>query len=453
VAPESHGARAWGREVKRIKVPVPGTVGRSVVINQPSDAGATLGVNLKGPDGSVLTIEALKALLDGSSGKLSSSAPPITLWQLIQQVPANIKDVALLQTAGVVQRMPDGSWITLPGALGVPGDDGEAGDDGPPGPPGVPGVPGPQGPQGIQGPAGTPGGPPGPVGPPAIDGEPGEDGPPGTPGQAGIAGPPGIQGLPGPAIFLFEDGADGEMGPPGPAGGVGASASAIAIPGTIADLQFWWEADNILAANGSAVSQLGDRTPWLGGIAASASSDGFTLETNALNTLPVLVFPPTSGPVFTFLSGFYLRQGATFFVVFNASTLAGTQAIVGGQAGSVALYLSNAGGGKLLLVDTQSAVLANDTTALATGRWYQVNASYNGSSGAYAFRVSRAAGSSGAATAGAGTGLSQYIGSDSGAGVNPLNAASLAAIIIYNRALSSTEISNVENYLNAKWGV
>lgn len=161
--------------MKRIKVSVPGTVGRSVVIDPSSSAGATLGVNLKGPDGSVLTVEALKALLGGasSSAKLSNSAPAITLWQLIQQVPANVKEVALLNTAGVIERMPDGSWITRPGALGVPGADGEPGDDGPPGPPG-------------------------------------------PPGRDGSPGPIGAPGPMGPAIFLFEEGLDGEMGPPGP---------------------------------------------------------------------------------------------------------------------------------------------------------------------------------------------------------------------------------------------
>jgi len=29
----------------------------------------------------------------------------------------------------------------------------------------------------------------------------------------------------------------------------------------------------------------------------------------------------------------------------------------------------------------------------------------------------------------------------------------LAAVIVYNRVLTTTEITNVENYLNAKWGV
>lgn len=434
--------------MKRIKVPVPGTVGRSVVIDQAA-AGATLGVNLKGPDGSVLTVDALKALLGGSSSKtIGNSAPAITLWQLIQQVPANVKAVALLDTAGVVERMPDGSWITRPGALGVPGNDGEPGEDGPPGPPGRDGA---QGPQGIQGPAGTPGGPPGPVGPPAIEGEPGEDGPPGPPGQAGAAGPTGASGPMGPAIFLFEEGSDGEMGPPGPQGPAGGgSAPSVGVPGTIADLQFWFEADNILAANGAVVSQLGDRTPWVGGLAAHASNNvAGSLSAAALNGLNAL----TLSSYFQLLYGFFQKQGSTIFVVFNASTLAGTQAILGGSGQSVALYLSNAGGGKLVLVSTASAVIATDTTALATGTWYQANTTYNPTTGGYAFRIARAATSSGTGGAGAGSGLTQYLGSDSSGGTNPLNSALVAALIVYNRVLTGTEITSVENYLHSKWGV
>ncbi|MGH8258784.1 MAG: hypothetical protein ACREUG_03740, partial [Steroidobacteraceae bacterium] len=180
--------------MSRIKVPVPGTVGRSVRIDPNATQGATLGVDLKGPGGAVLTVAQLKALL----GAASASGTPasamlgvsVTLWNLIQEIPANVTQVALLNTSGVVQRQGDGSWITrvIPaGGIGPPGMDGEPGEDGAwmPGPPGRDGA---AGAKGDPGPAGPSGGPVGPMGAPGFDGEPGEDGMWGAPGVPGSGG-------------------------------------------------------------------------------------------------------------------------------------------------------------------------------------------------------------------------------------------------------------------------
>jgi hypothetical protein len=307
VAAEPDGARAWGREVKRIKVPVPGTVGRSVVINQPSDAGATLGVNLKGPDGSVLTVDALKALLGGTSKSVAGSAPAVTLWQLIQQVPDNIKDVALLNTAGVVERQSDGSWVTRALGVGAPGMDGEPGEEGP----WIPGPPGRDGAQGIPGPIGPSGGPVGPMGPPGFDGEPGEielhPGPPGQRGTQGAAGPVGPRGFAGPPGLDGERGEDGMWGPPGPAApaGSGGGSAANITPDTHPSSPTLWDDEFEF---GSALDTTGARSsgakPWVvvnqpGTSTLNVSKGAFdlncTLASLSKNLSVVGVAPPSSG--------------------------------------------------------------------------------------------------------------------------------------------------------------
>jgi hypothetical protein len=229
------------------------------------------------------------------------------------------------------------------------------------------------------------------------------------------------------------------------------SGSSTALPGTINDLQLWIETDDILASNGSTVSTLGDRTPWLGGTRCYVSADAaVTLTAATLNALNAITWA-AGGGYFTLPTPFYQFNGSTIFVVFKLSSTAGTQALVGGATGSTALYGTNSGGGKLVLVDSGHAVLATDTTALSTGTWYQANATYNPSTGAYAFRVARAASSSGTAATGSGTGVTEYVGGDEA--TNTLAGASLAVLIVYNAVLSSAQISSVENYLHSKWGV
>jgi hypothetical protein len=88
------------------------------------------------------------------------------------------------------------------------------------------------------------------------------------------------------------------------------------------------------------------------------------------------------------------------------------------------------------------------------GTWFQANVTYTQSSGAFAFRQGRAAANSGTGSTGAGPAVTSILGDDNtGGGAAKLNATSLAAVIVYNRVLSPTEITTVEGYLHTKWGV
>jgi hypothetical protein len=253
-------------------------------------------------------------------------------------------------------------------------------------------------------------------------------------------------------------------------------SSTLAVPGTIPDLQFWWESDNILGSAGSAVTRLQERTPWIGGLAASASGDdtggGGTvavIDSTLQNGLPVLKWPaavisgvysipyPASLSTATGAVGFYFNNGATYFIVAKGSVFAAPQAILGGESNALSLYLVGvAGTAKISLGKTGTAIFASSTSAWTPGSFFQANVTYNSTTGAFAFRQGRASAGSGTSTtlgAGANSGeLTNLIGADISSS-SFLNAASLAAILAYNRVLNSSEITNVENYLLAKWGV
>jgi hypothetical protein len=117
-----------------VRVPVLGTVGQSVRIDQAATVGATIGADLKLPDGTTPTLAelaiALGVTVDESTGSLGPISP--TIWSLIAELPANIVAVEALATAGLVVRRSDGSWVTRTLAAGsakivVANGDGDAG--------------------------------------------------------------------------------------------------------------------------------------------------------------------------------------------------------------------------------------------------------------------------------------------------------------------------------------
>jgi len=153
----------------KIKVPVVGSQNRSVLLNPQATEGATFGTDLFFSDGkTVVTLQNLAAAL----GVTKQSAQPTVLWNQLAAIPPNVIQVANLSTAGIVRRLPDGTWITQPPTdfTSRPGPPGRAGRRGPPGIPGAPGAngtagsrgadgisilrPGPRGKQGFRGPQG-----------------------------------------------------------------------------------------------------------------------------------------------------------------------------------------------------------------------------------------------------------------------------------------------------------
>jgi hypothetical protein len=241
----------------------------------------------------------------------------------------------------------------------------------------------------------------------------------------------------------------------------------VGIPATIPDLVTWFSSDILVGSSGYPVTRIKEQVPWIGGpsfVNATGSAttqniiDSATL--NGLTLLKMSTGGASCGAVYP--SSLLLCQnsvsgaaGATYFAVVKPVALVGTalNAIIGGNTGSLALYLNTtASTQKIGLVKTGTAVISTATNAWTIGTAFQCNATYLASTGAYAFRQARATNGSGTGTANA-AGPIQFFGADSGGTGNFANGHSFAEIIAYDRVLSGTEIGVIEAYLLAKWGV
>jgi hypothetical protein len=322
-----------------------------------------------------------------------------------------------------------------------------------------------------------------------FGGDDGDDGSPGPPGINGIIGRDGVQGA---AVYMAaEDGEDGlwaipgSPGPPGAGGSitvtdgtntvagatsvgfVGATVSGTApnavvtitgggggtaLPGTIPDLQLWWESDDILGAVGSPVYRLRERTPWITGIAASQASSVVVIDGTPLNGLPVLAFPGTSSfGFFTLETGLQFPNGATYFVVAKGVVGGGTHALIAGATGSLALYLQGAGSGALQLVNDGIALIGACATPWTPGAFFQANATYDPITGDFSFRQGSTAVNSGTGASTVGTANpTNTLGNDT---FGSFLKGSAALIIIFARILTLPEIVAMEAYILAKWGV
>ncbi len=92
--------------------------------------GAQVGVNLRGPDGQILTAAQVINPTGGSSGGPSSIAS--TIWKLIREVPSNIQKLAALIGAGFAARQSNGDWalrsLQEGAGIDIANPDGDAGN-------------------------------------------------------------------------------------------------------------------------------------------------------------------------------------------------------------------------------------------------------------------------------------------------------------------------------------
>lgn len=92
--------------------------------------GAQVGVNLRGPDGQILTAAQVINPTTGGSGGPGSIAS--TIWKLVKEIPLNIQKLAALIGAGLAVRKNDGEWAlrTLQEGTGIDiaNPDGDAGN-------------------------------------------------------------------------------------------------------------------------------------------------------------------------------------------------------------------------------------------------------------------------------------------------------------------------------------
>lgn len=233
-----------------------------------------------------------------------------------------------------------------------------------------------------------------------------------------------------------------------------------AIPGTIPDLVYWWESDDILASAGSILMRLRERTPWISGVIASnpnATFIGGQLSSVAINGLPTLKTGLTSSTgAYNLTNPVAFPNGCTIFCVVNPGSSGTTeQAVFGGASGSLACALNTGSGvNKFTLIKSQLAVIGSSTASWTAGTPFQANATYNPTTGAFAFRQARtSAGSGTGATAAGTTVLTSFLFADGGLSVSNPISCSFGAAYAYNRILSGPEIVANENYIFSKWGV
>ena len=253
-----------------------------------------------------------------------------------------------------------------------------------------------------------------------------------------------------PFIFFGDDGEEGSIGPPGIPGIAGTGGgNSVKAPVTIPGIVIWFDASILAAAAGGNIPVVGSpdqtRAPMVGFSAAS----GGTVSATPLNSLPVLTMSGTAGTAYTLNNPqFALGLASTIFAVYKGSSFAGQPIVVSGSSGSLALFVDTTG--HLKLNNAGVAGIATSTGTISVGVWAQFNSSYLTATGAWAFRIGRAADSSGISSGTPSSPVTTLF--DFGGGGEVLTG-DIAEVIAYNRVLTLTEIQTIEAYLFAKWGV
>jgi hypothetical protein len=220
------------------------------------------------------------------------------------------------------------------------------------------------------------------------------------------------------------------------------------VPATIAGLVYWFNASTNAVVSGSQIPSLGSpdpvRLPFAaGGVSGGASNSGHTL-----NSLPVLSSTGTPTPAYAIASPTFVLAAATIFVVFKPTTSFAAQPVmISGGPGAFAFYMNASGN---LKISNAAAPIATSSGSLTLGTAVQANVAYDSSSGAWAFRISRAADSTGTLASSITTVTNTLF--DYSGGGEPF-IGDFAELIAYNRVLSPTEITDLETYIFNKWGV
>jgi len=231
----------------------------------------------------------------------------------------------------------------------------------------------------------------------------------------------------------------------GTGGGGGGLPTALNIP----NLQYWFDASQLNGNSGSAVPVLQNFNPPLSAACPYWQTPGVgTIAAAQLNSKNVVDMGTGGNGGYSGLTGVgpLLRKG-TVFAVFNTPNVSGIQPIVSGPANCVAISVAS---GAVDIRNQFVAVLVSSTAILANNTWYQTNVTYDSTTGAYAFRIA-------STPEGSGTTSTFTVTPSISVGITPgasqWYSGSIAEIIAYDRVLSGGEITAIEAYLLAKWGV
>ncbi len=240
-----------------------------------------------------------------------------------------------------------------------------------------------------------------------------------------------------------------------------AGGSSPPVPATIPSLLLWYKMDVLDAPTSAALNFLGNFAPNYVGMGGVVAVTGGKVSATQLNSLNVLTLVGAEDYDLMLVQAGTQRgpipHKSTVFVVANPSSLTSGSGfgndIISGSANS-ALEVRVDTAGKLNLVQQGVVVIGTSTSAVATvGSWSQFNYTYDDSTGAFSFRSAQAANGSGTNVKAISQPWTALLWFGSGGGVLLDWLGSIAEIIIYNRVLTGTEITNVEAYLHTKWGV
>ena len=237
-----------------------------------------------------------------------------------------------------------------------------------------------------------------------------------------------------------------------------------ANPTSVAGLQGWYDANNpvqfqpTIPTNGQLLTQWGDSSGLLHNLNSSGNPEKPTYYTNIQNGKPAVYYNGSANSQSaTNYTGFQSATGMTIFVVAKISGTTGTQKITTmgdnknifddallGFSGATARYQVGAAG-----ASAQDSAGVVDTTAHIHTTVF--NGTLTGNANRLVYRRDRTpitltfTGTVGA-TLNANSNI-LYVSQSA----FPYNGFAME-IAVYNRTLTATEITNIENYLFAKWG-
>ncbi len=96
------------KHVSKVRVPIYGAHNKVALLDTAATRGATIGVDLMLPDGRVATL----ADLAGRPPATPLNSLANTIWSRVGDIPPNVRQVEMLDGAGLVTRLADGDWIT-----------------------------------------------------------------------------------------------------------------------------------------------------------------------------------------------------------------------------------------------------------------------------------------------------------------------------------------------------
>jgi hypothetical protein len=223
----------------------------------------------------------------------------------------------------------------------------------------------------------------------------------------------------------------------------------MSLPVT-SSLQFWFPADTLGLSNGATVTSWADQSGNANNATVTAGTA--TFHTAQINGKPAVTF---SSSKFSLANAISSSGQHTVFAVYKLSSTS-KGCLVGGPFGGYTYWF----GASSLMQGADSsglAQLATGTAAVSTAAWHQSDLVFSGAGSSPGtigvFRLDRAADATqGLLTSGNNPTEPTVIGYNGGTG-GEFFAGQLAELVYYNRNLTTTEVTQMESYLNTKYFV